>query len=356
LARARHHGRRTYFGWRSITIAGESYHPVHPIDLMQQFCTCFDSNYLFKGLALHRSLTRHVPDAVVWVLCLDKAVERVLDELSLPGLRPVPLAELEAAEPQLRAAKLTRSRVEYYFTCTPTFLWHLLTRVPDTAPLTYLDADLFFFSSPHALLAESTTGSIAILPHRFPPELQRLEKYGTYNVSWLTFLDDRAARECLAWWRNRCIEWCYDRLEDGKFADQKYLDEWPTRFQGVHVLRHQGAGVAPWNVAAQPISRGPDGPRVGNAPLVFYHFHAFRRVLKWLFDPGLARYGARMTPMLKEAVYLPYLAELRAIEHELRRTVSKVPPGWGSARRLGLRGLIQQALRRQLLVAPERGD
>lgn len=318
---------------------------------MRHFCTCFDSNYLFKGLALYHSLTRHAPGSTLWVLCLDTATERVLNQLPLPGLHTVPLQELEAAEPELLAAKASRSKVEYYFTCTPTLLWHLLTRVPGTAPITYLDADLYFFSSLDPVIMETGAGSVTILPHRFPPALQPLERYGTYNVSWLTFMDDRAGRETLAWWRNRCIEWCYDRLEDGKFADQKYLDEFPVRFQDVHVMEHQGAGVAPWNVAGYPISGSPGGPRAGGAPLVFYHFHAFKRVTSWLFEPGLARYGAQMTPELRNLVYLPYLAELRGIERELRREVPNLPKSWGSARGLGLRSLIRGTLRGELLVA-----
>jgi hypothetical protein len=322
---------------------------------LRHYCTCFDFNYLFKGLALYHSLTRHAPGSTLWVLCLDSATERVLHELRLPGLHTVPLEALEAAERKLLAVKPSRSRVEYYFTCTPAFLWHLLTRVPGTAPITYLDADLYFFSSLDPVITESGAGSITILPHRFPPALQPLERYGTYNVSWLTFMDDRAGRECLAWWRDRCIEWCYDRLEDGKFADQKYLDEFPVRFPDVHVVEHKGAGVAPWNVAAHPISGpipgGPGGPSAGGAPLVFYHFHAFKRVTSWLFEPGLARYGARMTPELRDRVYLPYLAELRDIERELRRQVPNLARGWGSARGLGLRSLIRGALRGELLAA-----
>lgn len=317
---------------------------------MRQFCTSFDSNDLFKGLALYHSLTRHAPGSVLWVLCLDKATERVLGGLPLPGLRVLPLADLEAAEPRLRAVKPDRSRIEYRFTCTPALLWHLLTRVPGAAPITHLDADLYFFANPAPVLEESGAGSITLMPHRFPAAHRRPEQRGIYNASWLSFMDDRAGRECLAWWRNRCIEWCYDRLEDGKFAHLKYLDDWPTRFENVHVHAHEGAGVAPWNVAAHPITFGEGGLRAGAAPLVFYQFRGFERITRWLFDPGLARYGAEMTPMLKSAVYLPYLAELKGIEHELRRNVPKLPPGWGSARGLDLGGLIRQAIRRELLV------
>ncbi len=317
---------------------------------MRQFCTSIDSSRLFKGLALYQSLTRHAPGSVLWVLCLDRATERVLGALPLPGLRALSLAELEAAEPRLRVLKPDRSRVEYGFTCIPALLWYLLTHVPEAAPITHLDADVYFFANPAPVLEDAGLGSIAITPRRLPASRGDLAKRGSYNASWVTFMDDRAGRECLAWWRNRCFEWCYDRLEDGKYAHLKYLDDWPTRFEGVHVLAHPGAGVGPWNVAAHPVSLGGRGLRVGGVPLVFYQFRGFERVTRWLFDLGLVHCGARMTAILRDDVYLPYLAELRGIEHELRREIAGLPNGWRRSGGPGLGGLIQHAIRRELLV------
>ena len=44
-----------------------------------------------------------------------------------------------------------------------------------------------------------------------------------------------------------CIKWCYQQLEDGKYADQKYLDAWPNEYHGVKILHNKGA-TAIWNI------------------------------------------------------------------------------------------------------------
>ena len=72
------------------------------------------------------------------------------------------------------------------------------------------------------------------------PNLSHLEQFGRFNVGMVSFRNDVAGLACLSRWREKCIEWCYDRVEDGKFADQGYLDDWPTEHEGVVVLDMQG--------------------------------------------------------------------------------------------------------------------
>jgi hypothetical protein len=281
---------------------------------VRHFCTYFDRRYLPRGLALHESLRRRAGAFALWVLCMDEETEQALTALAPPGVRPVGLGELEAADPELAAARGGRSRVEYYFTCTPAFLAHVLAREPAAETVTYLDADLFFFNDPAPLYAELGAGSVGIVEHRFPERLRWLEDRGRFNVEFVVFRRDAPGAACLAWWRERCIEWCHDRVEGDRFADQKYLDVFPERFENVVVLRHPGGGLAPWNVSRHAVTGKPGDVRVDGQPLVFYHFHGLRRESRRLYDPGLAPYGHRLTHMLRTALYRPYLTALLAAE------------------------------------------
>ena len=198
--------------------------------------------------------------------------------------------------------------------------------------ITYLDADLFFFSDPTPIYREISDHSIAIIAHRFPPTLCGLEQHGIYNVGWVSFRRDELAFTCLNWWRDRCIEWCYDRCENGRFADQKYLDNWPTLFQGVIFLCHKGANVAPWNLSNHKIRQDGRHVWVDDQPLVFFHFHGFKQIRRWIYDPNLASFKVRLSKGLRRGIYLPYVRTLlqvtRLLSHPLQsNSIGSSPRG-----------------------------
>jgi hypothetical protein len=247
----------------------------------------------------------------LWVLCFDDLAYETLQKLALPEVDAISLKDFEEGDEELLRAKGNRSRVEYYFTCTPSLPLYILRNHPEVDVITYLDADLFFFSDPSPIYRELDRGSVLIVGHRFPPRLRHLEVYGVYNVGLLSFRRDDAALQCLYWWRERCLEWCYDRVEDGRFADQKYLDDWPTRFQHVVVLRHKGAGLAPWNVENYSLALENEHVLVDSQPLVFFHFQGLKQIKQWLYDPGLAQYGVYADSLLKRSIYGSYIRELQ---------------------------------------------
>ena len=274
--------------------------------MTRHFCTYFDRRYLPNALALVESLRRHCPDFRLWALCLDDASFAALRTLAIAEVSPISLAAFEEGDAALIAAKRNRSMVEYYFTCTPSLPLFVLEHHQDVDAITYLDADLLFFADPEPLFDEIGSSAVAIIPHRFPPANVRFERYGIFNVGWLTFRRSEAAIECLTWWRERCLEWCFDREEPSRFADQKYLDDWPSRFESVHVVRHKGANVASWNLANYAMIRRDGRVFVDDESLIFFHFHHLKRRRAWLFETDFAPHGARFNRVLKEDVFTPY--------------------------------------------------
>ena len=295
--------------------------------MTHQYCTYFDQNYLDKGLALYQSLRSHDRPFLLWVLCLDDVTYDVLGTLNLDSLYRIRLSQLEDWDPQLRKARDNRSLVEYYWTCTPSLVLYLLSRLRDANLITYVDSDLYFFSDPGPLYAELEGASIAIHEHRFAADYAYLRKTsGTYNVGLVAFRNDSHALDCLGWWREQVLHTCILDGAGGYCGDQKYLNDWPTRFGGVVVLQHRGLGVAPWNVSRYDVRLTSNGLFVDDQPLIFYHYHSLKRFGEHLYRLASETYA--LSESCIRAIYSPYLSEL----HSARQAIRRVLPNFNGGR------------------------
>lgn len=273
---------------------------------MNYFGTYFDSNYLPRALCMLNSLKLYCRFYKIYILCLDEICLKRIQELEQPNVIPMSLSNLETAITDLVPLKNKRSRIEYYYTCGPAFLCLLIEQNPEIDVLTYLDADLCFFSDPQPLFDQFKGYSIGVIPHRM--QEQKKEPWqGKYNVGWINFRRDANGLACLHWWRDRCIEWCYMRYEDGKFGDQLYLDQWPKLFKGVYEYTNHGADVGAWNVRDYIFSLRNSQVYVDNNPLVFYHFHGFKKVTKNIYNPSLGFMSKPISPILREHVFAKYI-------------------------------------------------
>ena len=287
---------------------------------MYSFCTYFDRNYLTRGLALYTSLVQHCKQPFrLWVLCFDDETYDILSRLALPNVCLISYQEFEATNARLLQVKGERTLVEYYWTCTPVLPLYILEQNSQVDLITYLDADLYFFSDPQPIYDEFGNGSILIIEHRFPPGMGYLEVNGIFNVGWISFRRDAAGLSALSWWAERCIEWCYARHELGKFGDQKYLDDWTTRFPDVVVLQHKGAGLAPWNITGYSIVKRDVQLWVDNEKLIFYHFHGMKQSSSWLYQPVSG--GYQIAANHKRWLYEPYIVALNQATWKIKRVM-----------------------------------
>jgi len=269
---------------------------------MEHFVTLFDSLFLPQGLALHQSMERHVRQYVLWILCIDDETHSVLEQLSLPNVQLLKLSVLETDE--LLSVKSGRSIAEYCWTLTPFAPRFVFKSAPAVKRVTYLDADLWFLKHPQRIFDEFDASGkcVLITDHAYAPEYDHSARSGQFCVQFMTFQRD-GGEVVRQWWEERCIEWCFARFEDGRYGDQKYLDDWPERFGPlVHVLQDKELALAPWSSVRFPYANA-----------VFYHFHGLR-----ILSRKKLLIGRYLLPLvLKRYVYRPYCNDLKAAINRL---------------------------------------
>lgn len=278
---------------------------------LEHFVTLFDRLFLPQGLALHMSLARHVPKYMLWVLCCDDKTYEILGCLDLPNVRRLKLCDLETSE--LLKVKPGRTIAEYCWTLTPFAPRFVFEADPTVEKVTYLDADLWFLRDPKPIFEDFVASAkhVLITEHAYAPEYDQTETSGKYCVQFMIF-SRHGGEHVRKWWEDRCVEWCFNRCEDGKFGDQKYLDDWPKRFADVvHVLQNRELSLAPWNAA-----------NFGYVNSVFYHFHGLRLISHCRVEIGDYYIPFR----LMRSVYKAYFKDIREAIDQLQRLGVEVLP------------------------------
>ena len=298
---------------------------------MTNFCTLFDSNYLARGLAMLDSLERKSSPFHLYVLAFDELCRSYLEKVNLQNLTVISKDEFE--DPQLLQVKPGRTNAEYCWTCTPSLILYCIEKF-SLDDCTYLDADMIFYDDPKILLDEDPTASVIISEHRYTKDFDVSTTHGIYCVQFMYFKNNQEGLAALTWWRDRCLEWCHAYLEDGKFGDQKYLDDWTSRFSGIHVMKHEGGGVAPWNVQQYTLQGEPGkiqlqlkGARHWH-PLIFFHFHGLK-----FYSNQLVSFTGTMYDIsddVKELLFIPYVKSLLEKERSIRKTGANFNPNGGS--------------------------
>lgn len=276
------------------------------------FCTLFDSFYLDKGIVMYQSIAENTKRFKLYVLCMDDRAYTILSDLAFDNLVPINLNNFMT--PELISARENRSRAEFCWTCSSCIIEYVLDTYGEDI-CTYIDADLYFYKDPTVLLEELGNASIGIIEHRNNPNFEG--KYydriaGPYCVEFNTFRNDENGRTALKWWKNQCLKCCTAEKNGKTFGDQKYLEDWPTRFRGVHVYENLGAGMAPWNVAQYKLT-AMSRIQIEKREVipVFYHFHAIEYISEELININVYYRSFKTDEKLVDYLYYPYLNKIK---------------------------------------------
>lgn len=291
------------------------------------FCTLFNSSYLSRGIAMYESLSKHCDDFHLYVYAFDDKCYDYLVSQKLTNLTVVSLKEFENTD--LLRVKPSRSAAEYCWTCSASTIHHSINTY-NLSNCTYIDADMLFYSNPKVLIDEMGDNSVLITAHRYTPSYDQSALSGRYCVQFVTIKNDERGMNVLNWWKDACIEWCYAKKEDGKFGDQKYLDEFTSRFEGVHELEHLGGGLAPWNIQQYEFKRennkliGIEISSNKKFDVVFFHYHRLK-----FYENNIVCLTADAYDINKQIMDIFYFSYIRIL-NDVKKRINKIDNSFDS--------------------------
>jgi len=315
---------------------------------MMHFCTLFDSTYLSRGLIMYESIKQNSNEFHLYIFAFDTLAYEILLKMRLDNTTIISLKEFENQD--LLAIKSTRTRAEYCWTSTSSVIDYVLKNF-DVPSCTYLDADLFFYDSPIKILNElQNDNTVLITEHGFSKfaKLFEQKRAGRFCVQFITFTNSRASKDILEKWISQCIDWCYARYEDGKFGDQKYLEHWPEEYSNVHVIRHKGGGVAPWNVGQYKFIQdknkywGVVNSNNEKFEVIFFHFHFVRIMSNGHVDLG----WNRLSNTVIDLFYKPYINKILEKERFIAKAYPRYKTIYADGKPEGIRDTIKYLYKR----------
>ena len=273
--------------------------------MTRTYCTIFDKNYLYQGVALYQSLKSHTDGFNLYALCMDETAYSLIKSMELEGLIAVHVEDILTATLERVRGRTTKG--QFCWVCQPVICQYILANY-HVDMVTYLEADSLFFSNPEILFDEMGINSVSLVPHNFSDEFDNSQAAGKFCVQFNAFRNDRIGLAVLEYWR----EWCfkYNKYEPLKYPGQTNLDHWPETFENVAVIRNLGAGVAPWNINGYQLDV-ESAPQVNGETVVFYHFHQYGRFTSGDHQLGNYPYSQQVIDIF----YRPYVEAIRAAEN-----------------------------------------
>ena len=285
--------------------------PKEPIaSTNQNFCVIAGKEYCMKIMAFYESLVKNSNNFNLWVCCTDAITYKFLNEKNLKNMHLIRVEEIE--DDQLRAVKQERMINEYCWTLK-SFVIEYILKNNDVEQVLYCDGDIYFFSNPDSIFNEWGFASIFLTPQR---DLDWVEqKYGKYQAGIVGFRKDETGLAAVQWWKDRCIEWCSVVESNGRFGDQKYLDQLPIMYENVQISSNLGVNAAPWNIIYNnnfKISLQGDKVFINNDPLVAYHFSCLTIYSSDKYDLW-NMHQLNIQKEIMNYIYVPYLDHLERV-------------------------------------------
>lgn len=193
--------------------------------------------------------------------------------------------------------------IELNTSIKPSFFKYLISKYEKLDTIIYFDPDIQIFNKLILLEKYLEMDDILITPHilnpipvdDFQPSENLFLNYGVYNLGFLALNPKtQNAINLLDWWEDKTLKIGFNRVLDGLFVDQLWINLAPIFFNNVKVLKEYGFNVAPWNLHERNSIHKNDNDYImnDNSQLVFYHFSSYSYKKPELFSKYYNRYNS----------------------------------------------------------------
>lgn len=276
------------------------------------FVTYFTRDFLILGLTSLRRFFRYHPSAAGYIFCFDEfSRERIREAFPDNSLSVVNVHSHNDLNEEFEELLEDRNPLEVITSMKPRFIIEAMGKVPDKSFVVYLDPDIMTFSPIE--ISDSSLGAdfYVFAQLGIPKSAQKL--YGRFNAGLLIIKKTPISMKMLRTWYRLCQEWCLLKVEEEKYADQKYLDE-ISLSSGFFPLIDWGNNLSVRAfLKTEPSIRlyqEDENVYVNSTKLQTFHFHGLRST-EFGVITGLNRFGAiRGKVKLFKTIYIPILKDL----------------------------------------------
>jgi hypothetical protein len=251
--------------------------------------TSVNRAYLARALTLARSVHLHDPDVHFVVLLVEPKLPsdfqpgEVFHEFLAGGAfdEILTLSQLDTST----IANFESYSVIEMCTAVKGIASQFLLNREGVKIVTYLDPDLYFFTSLGAIREEHQNSDVLLTPHLnhnpttnlviHNDEVAGSMNHGIFNLGFVSFKSNNRSKMIASWWADRLAISSRADYGRGLFTDQKWWDLTPVYFPDIGVVKNDGWNMAPWNLSERKLISTMPPTLISGDPLVFFHFSKF---------------------------------------------------------------------------------
>jgi len=245
------------------------------------YFTSITASYIPKARVLAKSIKKHDPDAVFFLVLCDHP-DRSINLEEEPFDSVYYIKDLDIPDKDSWVFKHTVVEL-----CTAVKGPAMIKLAEETGAekIIYFDPDIIVLHSLNELSGIMDRASVALTPHQLVPDTSREAivdneisslRHGIYNLGFLGIRKNSEGMRFANWYRDRLLQFCYDDIPNGLFTDQRWVDLAPAFFNDVFIIRDKTYNVATWNLTHREVRSAQDGTLVvDGSPIKFFHFSSF---------------------------------------------------------------------------------